>query len=140
MSGKSHDVQLLQLAEKMDTDKQFETQCYRKAVDVIFAQLASDNMAMTEEAKNATSGSGGTGNKQMSTKREIKLLGERAVAAIYKEYKQLNDLEVFEGVDPDTLKLEVKKKALNVIHTIKEKRTRKTKGRSGHCFQGHAWH
>ena len=76
-------------------------------------------MAMAEEAKNATSGAGGTGSKQMSTKRGIKLFGECAVAAIYKEYKQLNDLKVFKGVDPDTLELEVKKKALNVINTIK---------------------
>jgi len=55
-------------------------------------------MAMTEEAKNATSGSGGTGNKQMSAGRGIKVFGDRAVSAIYKECKQLNDLEVFEGV------------------------------------------
>ncbi len=34
------------------------------------------------------------------------------MAAIYKEYKRLNDLEVFEGVDPELLKLEVKKKSL----------------------------
>ena len=52
------------------------------------------------------------------------------MAVIYKEYKQLNDLEVFEGADPDTLELVVKKKALNVINTIKEKRTGKIKGRS----------
>ena len=44
-------------------------------------------MAMTEEAKNITTGSGGTGSKQMSAKRGIKLFGERAVAAIYKEHK-----------------------------------------------------
>ena len=110
-------MQLLQLAGKLDTDKQFESQCYRKAVDVIFAQLASDNMAMTEEARNATSGFGETGSKQMSAKRGIKLFKEREVAEIYKEYKQLNDLEVLKGIDPNTLKLVVKKKALNVINT-----------------------
>ena len=67
-------------------------------------------VAISHQAKNATSGSGGTGRKQMSAKRGIKLFGERAVAAIYKKYKQLNDLEVFEGVDFDTLKLELQKK------------------------------
>jgi len=59
------------------------------------------------------------------------------VAAIYKEYKKLNDLEAFEGVDPELLKLEVKK-ALNVICTVKEKCTGKIKGTSAadgrkHC-------
>ena len=132
MTGKTHEThhtQLLQLADKLGTDKQFEQQCYKLAVDVIFTQVTSDEMAMTEEAKNL-SGSGGTGSKQMSAKRGIKLFGERAVAAIYKEYKQLNDLEVFKGVDPDTLTFEVKKAALNIINTIKEKRTGKIKGRS----------
>ncbi len=56
-----------------------------------------------EEVKNASLGTGGTRSKQMSAKREIKLFGERAVAVIYKDYKELNYLEVFERVDPDTL-------------------------------------
>ena len=40
---------------------------------------------------------------QMTAAKGIKLFGETAVAAIFKEYKQLHDLEVMGRIDPDTL-------------------------------------
>ena len=39
----------------------------------------------------------------MTAKKGIKLLGEVAVAAMFKEYKQLDDLEVLGILDPDLL-------------------------------------
>ena len=38
---------------------------------------------------------------QMTAKRGIKLYGEKAIAAIFKEYKQLKDLEVLGRICPD---------------------------------------
>ena len=39
----------------------------------------------------------------MTAKRGIKLYGEKAIAAMFKEYKQLDDLEVLGRIDPDSL-------------------------------------
>ena len=83
---------------------------------------------MTKEAK-TLSRTGSTGSKQMSAKQGITLFGERAVVAIYKDYKQLNNLEVVKGVNPD--ELEVCKEGGTEHHQYDQgKRTRKIKGRS----------
>ena len=47
---------------------------------------------------------------QMNARRGIRLYGERAIAAMFKEYKQLDDLEVLARIDPDSLTEEQKKK------------------------------
>ena len=73
---------------------------------------------------------GGSGSKQMSAKEGIRLFGERAIAAIFKEYKQLVNLEVFQAVDPNTLTYKQKIHALNTINTIKLKRCGKVKGQT----------
>jgi len=57
----------------------------------------------------------------MSAGKEIKQFGERAIAAMFKEYNQLNDLTVFGRVNPDTLTQEQKDNALWSINLIKEK-------------------
>jgi len=40
---------------------------------------------------------------QMTAKKGIKLFREKAVAAMFKEYKQLDDLNVLGRLDPDSL-------------------------------------
>ena len=49
---------------------------------------------------------------------------------MFKEYEQLNDLNVFESVNPDELTSDEKHKALRAINLIKEKRCGKIKGRT----------
>ena len=76
---------------------------------------------------------------QMGAAKGIKLFGERAIAAIVKELKQLEygpmpGKKVVEAIDPDTLSLLQKKMALNAINLIKEKRDGTIKGRT--CADG----
>lgn len=72
--------------------------------------------------------------EQMSFNRGQKLFGERAVAAMFKEYKQMDDKSVLGVVDPDALTPEQKKKALKTVNLIKQKRDGKVKGRM--CANG----
>ena len=71
---------------------------------------------------------------QMTANKGIKNFGERAVAAILKEYGQLNKLSVFGSLDPDSLSHEEKRKALRAINLIKQKRCGKIKART--CADG----
>ena len=71
---------------------------------------------------------------QMTATQGIKIFQERAVAALIKEYKQLNDLAVLGVVDYGSLTKEQKSKALRAINLIKEKRDGKIKGRC--CSDG----
>ena len=71
---------------------------------------------------------------QMSAKRGIKLFGEEAIAAIYKEYKQLDEgakkgNPVVSPTPSDTLTDEDKRQALDAVNLIKQKRCGKIKGR-----------
>ena len=70
---------------------------------------------------------------QMSAKRGIKEFGERAVAAMIKEFCQLNQgaflgKPVVEPIDPSTLSQQEILEALEAISLIKEKRSRVVKG------------
>ena len=77
----------------------------------------------------------GEGNfEQMSFNRGQKLFGERAVAAMFKEYQQMEDMAVLELVNPDSLTSEQKYKALRAVNLIKQKRNLKIKGRM--CANG----
>ena len=67
---------------------------------------------------------------QMSAKRGLEVFGERAEDALVKEYKQFDEKEVFVPVMFDSLKPEERKKALNAISLIEQKRTGKVKGRT----------
>ena len=71
---------------------------------------------------------------QMTANKGIKLLGEIRVAAMFKEYKQLDDLDVLGILDPDLLTSEQKRNALRAINLIKVKRDGKVKGRT--CADG----
>ena len=67
---------------------------------------------------------------QMQAKTGIKKHGQRAVAAMLKEYMQLTSMEVMGFIKYDDLTTEQKKKALRAISLIKEKRNGILKGRT----------
>lgn len=76
---------------------------------------------------------------QMHASRGIKLFGERAVAALIKEFKQLVDgamegKPVVAPIEPCDITPEMKRKALRAVNLIKEKRTLELKGRC--CADG----
>ena len=71
---------------------------------------------------------------QMTASKGIKLYGAKAVAAMFKEYKQLDDLEVLGRINPDLLTFEQKRTALRAVNLIKIKRCGKVKGRT--CADG----
>ena len=70
----------------------------------------------------------------MTATKGIKLYGERAIAALFKEYEQLDNMKVFGKVDKSILTPEVKKKVLRAINLIKEKHCGKIKART--CANG----
>ena len=77
----------------------------------------------------------GEGNfEQMSFNRGQKLFGERVVAAMLKEYQQMEDMALLEIVEPNSLTSEQKCKALRAVNLIKQKRNLKIKGRM--CANG----
>ena len=95
----------------------------QRAVNVIFTQLEE------EEKK----------YEQMSAKRGIKMFGEKAVAAMIKEFTQLSEgvmpgKPVVEPIDPNTLTNEDFRQAMEAVNLIKMKRSGKVKGRS--CING----
>ena len=75
----------------------------------------------------------------MSASKGFKVYGERALVAMVKELKQLNDgavpgKPVVIPIDPDALSEEDKKKALDAVNIIEEKRDGRVKGRT--CANG----
>ena len=71
---------------------------------------------------------------QVSMKKGLKLYGDRGEAAIEEELQQLHDRKVMEPVAADSLTYAEKKKALEYLMFLKEKRTGKIKGRG--CADG----
>ena len=76
---------------------------------------------------------------QMSAKKGIEKHGERAIAVLIKEFKQLNEgailgKPVIEPVDPQCLTVKEMRNALNVVSLIREKRDGSLKGRA--CADG----
>ena len=65
----------------------------------------------------------------MSANKGIKEYGERAIAAIFKEYKQMHEMKVLGALDVDKLTTNEKQKSLRAINLIKLKRNGVTKGR-----------
>ena len=76
---------------------------------------------------------------QMSAKAGIKRFGDRALAAMISEYKQLNTgampgKPVFGCIDPKNITMEERKRALEAVNLIKKKRCGKLKRRT--CADG----
>jgi len=95
----------------------------QKAVKVVFAQLEEDEQKY----------------KDMPASKAIKVFGERAVAALIKEFSQLDQgvmpgKPVVEAVDPTTLTRANIAQALDAINLVKEKRSGTMKARS--CANG----
>ena len=75
----------------------------------------------------------------MLANKGIKKFGERAIAAMFKEYKQLNDgviegKPVVKSMDAALLTPQDKKRALETVNLIKKKRSGDLKGRT--CADG----
>ena len=71
---------------------------------------------------------------QMSARNGIEHYGKLAIAAMLKEYKQLDDLLMFGAVSPDSMSEQERRRALRAINLIKLKRCGKVKGRT--CTDG----
>lgn len=67
---------------------------------------------------------------QMTAKAGIKKHGQVAVNALFEEFSQLHDLDVFEAQDPAKLTKNEKRAALRAINLIKEKKSGRIKGRT----------
>jgi hypothetical protein len=67
---------------------------------------------------------------QMTAKAGIKTHGKAAEAALMNEFAQLEELDVYEPVDPRTLSKAQRMSALRAINLIKEKRDGTLKGRT----------
>ena len=67
---------------------------------------------------------------RMQAKTAIKKHGQRAIAAMFKEYVQLKDIQVTGFIRYDDLTAEQKRRALRAINLIKEKRNGVLKGRT----------
>ena len=67
---------------------------------------------------------------QMSAKAGIRKHGKAAEAALMAEFAQLEDLSVYQSVDPTKLTREQRMAALRAINLIKEKRDGRLKGRT----------
>ena len=65
----------------------------------------------------------------MTANKRISQYGERAIAAIFKEYKQMQDMDVLGALNPDELTNDQKRQALRAVNLIKFKRCGKVKGR-----------
>jgi hypothetical protein len=77
--------------------------------------------------------------QQMSAKKGIRTFGERAIAAMIKEFQQLDQgavpgKPVVDPVDPTTISHDEKRQALEAVNLIKEKRCGRIKGRT--CANG----
>ena len=77
----------------------------------------------------------------MSASKGIKKFGEKGLAAVIKEFTQLNEgavplqhKPVVVPIDPNTLSKEDKQKAMNAVNLIEEKRDGRIKGRT--CGDG----
>ena len=87
---------------------------YKATVNTFFGEMEENNISL---------------NQMIATK-GLQMFGECAVAAMFKEYKQLDDMKVLGKIDPLSQTREYKNKALRAINLIKEKRCGKIKGRT----------
>jgi hypothetical protein len=67
---------------------------------------------------------------QMTAKKGIQKHGQLAIDALFKEFEQLHDLDVFKAQDGKKLTKAQKRGALRAISMVKEKRCGKIKGRT----------
>ena len=123
-------------AKRRQSERDFgtEKELYKTVVNYLFAQMKEMHEEDCKKAKQA-------GKPQIPASQGIKIYGERAVAAMMKEFKQLNQGAVPEQnkpvicpVDPSILTDDEKRKAMHAVNLIKEKRDYEIKGRT--CADG----
>ena len=68
-------------------------------------------------------------HKDVNVEEGIRRFGEGAVQAVFKEFVQLNDLTCFSPQDISKLTDEAKKKVLNLLTKVKQKRCGRIKAR-----------
>ena len=112
MKGKSHGDTHMQFTQKGTTTEEKQYEWFTKLNDIAV------NVCFT----------------QISARKGIEQFRKLAVAAMLKEYKQLDDLLVFGAVSPEFMSKLKKKRALQAINLIKLKRCGKVKGRT--CADG----
>ena len=106
-----------------------------KKYHVNMLNIGRDEFAQFEQVKTGLySTAVGLCFNQMTASKGIKLYGAKAVAAMFKEYKQLDDLKVLGRLNPESLQPEQKRKALRAVNLIKLKRCGTMKGRT--CADG----
>ena len=66
----------------------------------------------------------------MSVKARIKKHGDKAVAALLKEFVQLNEKDAFDATNPSNLTRAQKNKSLRVLSIVTENRDEPLKGRT----------
>ena len=119
----------------------FQGKSYSKEKAVQFLQLNrprvnSDGEVVSKDVMRLATGVVFT---QMSAKKGFKTVGEAAVAAMFKELKQLDEgpmpgKPVIQPVDVDNLSQKLKSQAMEAVNLIKIKRCGKVKGRT--CANG----
>ena len=100
MKGKSHQDAKVQLMQKGMASEERQYEWFTRLKDIAV------NACFT----------------QMSARKGIQQFGQLAVAAMLKEYKQLDNLLVFEAVSPESLCDQEQRRALRAINLTKLKR------------------
>ena len=112
MEGKSHQNTKVQFAQKGTANTEHQCEWFTKLKNIAV------NACFT----------------QMSARKGIEQFRKLTVAAMLKEYKQLDNLLVFGAVCPDSMSEHERKRALQAINLIMLKRCGKVKGRT--CADG----
>jgi hypothetical protein len=100
-----------------------------------FLQMAAEELKQdNSNTKNMQKYITGFIFNQMSAKVGIKKHGQKAIDALFKEFCQLHDKSVFEGIHASDLTYQQRQTALRAVNLIKEKRSGKIKGRT--CANG----
>ena len=104
--GKRYGPQLfvMKMEDKITTTKNLNS----IAVNDIFSQVLKTDPA--QEAPGA--------HEKMSFERGYKMFGDRETAVMFKQYKQMEDMEVLSGIEPDPLTVEQKQKSLRSVNLI----------------------
>ena len=119
------------LRQQEKKDKSFNRRYDRIHYQFLQYKRAFELSSMTEEARsNLMNEHLHFCLNQMSAKKAILKHGDVAIKAIIKEYKQLDDLDVFQPMLSKHLTKEQMAKALRSITVVKEKRCGRIKGRT----------
>ena len=112
--NKLHNYRRTQMININEQPSTSNLDTFRKVIGITFNTLGRMNMS----------------NKQLPIKRGTKKFGDKAIVAIMKEYTQLHNKEVFEPIENQNLKDEIKATSLHLIILVTQKRDGIIKRRS----------